>query len=170
MKQNLIIATLLLSLINLSACNNDDPIIAQYLNIVSELPIYYELKSQNTLVDTDGKTEDEIIVLNSTDEVNNYIEQDFLEAYPSYLTVDFDQYSLIVKTSPVFQYEIDTSQSDFSIIYNSYRSCWQLIETIYVSDTLDDDWYVERIALVVEKINSNTEIICNYIKRTPYEE
>lgn len=149
----------------MTACNDDDgPVIAQYLEIVRRLPAYYKLNSENTLIPTDGYTDENVIaVLNTTDEVRSYIGEDFLQANQDYLNIDFNQYSLIVKTSYRFPYVINPNDSEYSIIYNPYRENWQFTENVYVTDTLDNDWYVERIALVVEKISSDTHFsyICN---------
>lgn len=153
----------------LTSCNNDDePIIAKYLDVVDELPTYYKLNSQNTLIPVSESTETEIKVFNSAEEVRSYVTEDFLQAYPSYLSVDFSQYSLLVKTCPVFPYVINTSYTDFSIIYNPHKECWQLTESIYVSDTLEKDWYVERVALVIEKVSSDAVFTCTYNQKTQF--
>lgn len=162
-----ILALVATMLATLAACSNDDdPMVARYLDIKRQLPIYYELNSNNTLIDTGSNTADEVVVLNSTDEVRNYVGDNFLQAFPAYGEVDFTQYSLIVKTSPKFSYIINTSESDFSIVYNPYRNCWQLTEEIYERGTIKDDWYVERVALVVEKIDSDTQVTISYNIRT----
>lgn len=162
-----IIAMAAIMLAALTACNDDDdPVIARYLDIERQLPVYYVLNDNNTLIDTDVITDDEAVVLNSVDEVRNYVGDEFLQAYPSYGEVDFTQYSLIVKTSPRFAYVIDTSESEFTIIYNPYREGWQFTEEIYVNDTLENDWYVERVALVVEKIDSDSQISISYRTKT----
>lgn len=154
----------------LPSCNNDDePVIAQYLNVAGKLPAYYVPKDQNALIDASQSNNDEIVLLNSTEEVKSQLENDFLQNYPSYLSVDFNKYSLIVKTAPVFPYTIDTSDSEYSIIFNPYRQSWQLTETIYVTDTLENDWYVQRIALITEKIPSGTAISHSYKIKTKYE-
>ena len=154
----------------LPSCNNDDePVIAQYLNVAGKLPAYYVPKDQNTLIDVSQNNNDEIVLLNSTEEVKSQLENDFLQNYPSYLSVDFNKYSLIVKTAPVFPYTIDTSDSEYSIIFNPYRQSWQLTETIYVTDTLENDWYVQRIALITEKKLSGTAISHSYKIKTKYE-
>ncbi len=163
MKHQLLIQLLMLALMLpcLTACNNDDdePMVAKYLEISRRLPIYYKLSGDNNLIPIPGdKANDEILLLNSADEVRSNIGEDFLQAYPDYLSVDFNHYSLVVKTSYKFPYVINPSESDFSIIYNPYRQCWQLNEEIYISDTLEDDFYVERVALVVEKIDNGTVI------------
>ena len=106
----------------LPSCNNDDePVIAQYLNVAGKLPTYYVPKDQNALIDVSQSNNDEIALFNSTEEVKSQLENDFLQNYPSYLSVDFNKYSLIVKTAPVFPYTIDTSDSEYSIIFNPYR-------------------------------------------------
>ena len=154
----------------LPSCNNDDePVIAQYLNVAGKLPAYYVPKDQNALIDASQSNNDEIVLFNSTEEVKSQLENDFLQKYPSYLSVDFNKYSLIVKTAPVFPYTIDTSDSEYSIIFNPYRQSWQLTETIYVTDTLENDWYVQRIALITEKIPSGTSISHSYKIKTKYE-
>lgn len=154
----------------LPSCNNDDePVIAQYLNVAGKLPTYYVPKDQNTLIDVSQSNNDEIALFNSTEEVKSQLGNDFLQNYPSYLSVDFNKYSLIVKTAPVFPYTIDTSDSEYSIIFNPYRQSWQLTETIYVTDTLENDWYVQRIALITEKIPSGTAISHSYKIKTKYE-
>ncbi len=154
----------------LPSCNNDDePVIAQYLNVAGKLPAYYVPKDQNALIDASQSNNDEIVLFNSTEEVKSQLENDFLQNYPSYLSVDFNKYSLIVKTAPVFPYTIDTSDSEYSIIFNPYRQSWQLTETIYVTDTLENDWYVQRIALITEKIPSGTAISHSYKIKTKYE-
>ena len=154
----------------LPSCNNDDePVIAQYLNVAGKLPTYYVPKDQNALIDASQSNNDEIVLFNSTEEVTSQLENDFLQNYPSYLSVDFNKYSLIVKTAPVFPYTIDTSDSEYSIIFNPYRQSWQLTETIYVTDTLENDWYVQRIALITEKIPSGTAISHSYKIKTKYE-
>ena len=139
MKQKITTIILLMAAFaGLTSCNEDnDPVIAQYLEIVDELPTYYKLNSQNTLIHVEGNADTEIKVLNSTDEVRSYISEDFLAAYPDYLAVDFSQYSLLVKTAPVFPYVINTSNTNFSIIYNPYKECWQLTEEIFVCVTLE---------------------------------
>lgn len=171
MKQKITTIILLMAAFaGLTSCNEDnDPVIAQYLEIVDELPTYYKLNSQNTLIHVEGNADTEIKVLNSTDEVRSYISEDFLAAYPDYLAVDFSQYSLLVKTAPVFPYVINTSNTNFSIIYNPYKECWQLTEEIFVSDTLEKDWYVERVALVIEKVPSDTKFTCTYNQKTQFD-
>ena len=152
-----------------SSNNDDEPVIAQYLNVAGKLPAYYVPKDQNALIDASQSNNDEIVLFNSTEEVKSQLENDFLQNYPSYLSVDFNKYSLIVKTAPVFPYTIDTSDSEYSIIFNPYRQSWQLTETIYVTDTLENDWYVQRIALITEKIPSGTAISHSYKIKTKYE-
>lgn len=171
MKKNIIYPLLItFAWLLLPSCNNDDePVIAQYLNVAGKLPAYYVPKDQNTLIDVSQNNNDEIVLLNSTEEVKSQLENDFLQNYPSYLSVDFNKYSLIVKTAPVFPYTIDTSDSEYSIIFNPYRQSWQLTETIYVTDTLENDWYVQRIALITEKIPSGTAISHSYKIKTKYE-
>ena len=171
MKKNIIYPLLItFAWLLLPSCNNDDePVIAQYLNVAGKLPVYYVPKDQNALIDASQSNNDEIVLFNSTEEVKSQLENDFLQNYPSYLSVDFNKYSLIVKTAPVFPYTIDTSDSEYSIIFNPYRQSWQLTETIYVTDTLENDWYVQRIALITEKIPSGTAISHSYKIKTKYE-
>ncbi len=144
----------------LTACSDDDnPVVAQYLDIVRRLPIYYEPSGDNNLIPSSpDNAGDEVLLLNSDDEVRSHISDSFLQAYPEYLSVDFGRYSLIVKTSYKFPYVINTSESEFSIIYNPYRQCWQVSEIIYPTDTLENDYYVERVALVVDKLENGTTI------------
>ncbi len=175
MKPRILIPLLLLAAIlpYLTACGNEDdgPVVAKYLDIARRLPTYYKLSSDNDLIPiSTGQEGDEVLLLNSTDEVRSYIGDDFLQAYPNYLSVDFNRYSLVVKTSYKFPYVINTSESEFSIIYNPYRQCWQLSETVYSTKTLEDNYYVERIALVVDKLESGAAITYVCEKRTPQDD
>ena len=73
------------------------------LTIHETFPIYFEKLDCDTLLLQDDLTHNfEVLLLNSQEDVQTYVEKRFLDAYPDLLNVDFSKYSLIVWTDFVF--------------------------------------------------------------------
>ena len=89
MKPRILIPLLLLAAIlpYLTACGNEDdgPVVAKYLDIARRLPTYYKLSSDNDLIPiSTGQEGDEVLLLNSTDEVRSHIFDRYYQADPAH--------------------------------------------------------------------------------------
>ena len=101
----------------------------------------------------------EVLLLNSQEDVQTYVEKRFLDAYPDLLNVDFSKYSLIVWTDFVFY---DIRNRDIFVYWDNTYGCYRFFVDYKVGELCDYDPYIERIAIVVDKMESGTKIEKGY--------
>lgn len=130
------------------------------LTIHETFPIYFEKLDCDTLLLQDDLTHNfEVLLLNSQEDVQTYVEKRFLGAYPDLLNVDFSKYSLIVWTDFVFY---DIRNRDIFVYWDNTYGCYRFFVNYKVGELCDDDPYIERIAIVVDKMESGTKIEKGY--------
>ena len=80
-----------------------DRYLSTSLTIHETLPIYFEKLDCDTLLLQDDLTYHfDVLLLNTQEDVQTYVEKHFLDVYPEYLQVDFSKYSLIVGLTSSF--------------------------------------------------------------------
>lgn len=130
------------------------------LTIHETFPIYFEKLDCDTLLLQDDLTHNfEVLLLNSQEDVQTYVEKRFWDAYPDLLNVDFSKYSLIVWTDFVFY---DIRNRDIFVYWDNTYGCYRFFVNYKVGELCDDDPYIERIAIVVDKMESGTKIEKGY--------
>ena len=93
------------------------------LTIHETFPIYFEKLDCDTLLLQDDLTHNfEVLLLNSQEDVQTYVEKRFLDAYPDLLNVDFSKYSLIVWTDFVFY---DIRNRDIFVYWDNTYGCYR---------------------------------------------
>ena len=152
MKKFLFLSILMLLLVG---CSDENEGSYAVCVIHKVLPIYWESADTNTLVSYDENTYSNI-VLNSMAEVETALEPAFLEAYPEYLNVDYQQYSLIVHTISLDSYFV------FKDVQFLYQEEADLFYFHLITDTDEklrgQSNNIIRIAICVDKIPSDTYI------------
>lgn len=154
------VCSYLLLLILCMSCSREVKYLSTSLTIHETLPIYFEKLDCDTLLLQDDLTYHfDVLLLNSQEDVQTYVEKHFLDVYPEYLQVDFSKYSLIVWTDFVF-YEI--INRDIAIYRNNSDDFYSFYVNYDVGELCDNDPYIERIAIVTDKIESGTKIERRY--------
>ena len=142
------------------SCSKGVKYVSMPLTIHETFPIYFEKLDCDTLLLQDDLTHNfEVLLLNSQEDVQTYVEKRFLDAYPDMLNVDFSKYSLIVWTDFVF-YNI--RNRDIFVYWDNTYGCYRFFVDYKVGELCDDDPYIERIAIVVDKMESGTKIEKGY--------
>ena len=141
-------------LLFLISCTNEFPTREQVV-IQEMLPTFFCKKDSSTWVAKE-EIKNKVLVLNSEKEVSENIQTSFLENYPSYLNVDFDNYTLLVITDMI-GYEI--VDRDICITKDLLQHSYHFqIDYIAGNPFEGNDYYIERIAVVVDKIEDNAKI------------
>lgn len=142
------------------SCSKGVKYVSMPLTIHETFPIYFEKLDCDTLLLQDDLTHNfEVLLLNSQEDVQTYVEKRFLDAYPDLLNVDFSKYSLIVWTDFVFY---DIRNRDIFVYWDNTYGCYRFFVNYKVGELCDDDPYIERIAIVVDKMESGTKIEKGY--------
>ena len=150
----------ILLLILCISCSKGVKYVSMPLTIHETFPIYFEKLDCDTLLLQDDLTHNfEVLLLNSQEDVQTYVEKRFLDAYPDLLNVDFSKYSLIVWTDFVFY---DIRNRDIFVYWDNTYGCYRFFVDYKVGELCDDDPYIERIAIVVDKMESGTKIEKGY--------
>ena len=142
------------------SCSKGVKYVSMPLTIHETFPIYFEKLDCDTLLLQDDLTHNfEVLLLNSQEDVQTYVEKRFLDAYPDLLNVDFSKYSLIVWTDFVFY---DIRNRDIFVYWDNTYGCYRFFVNYKVGELCDDDPYIERIAIVIDKMESGTKIEKGY--------
>lgn len=139
-------------------CDDDSikPDIKQ-MSIIGELPVYYEALSDSSLIvreDLDGQ-QFKGCMINSTEELESQLGKNFLTSYPAYRTVDFNQYTLLVRTS-IIRNNIVARRSSFYKLLRTGRFNYH-INHVYKSGPIVP--YIERSAIIVYKLDQNDDVV-----------
>ncbi len=138
----------------LLACKRDAQYFMENINI-KELPIFCSSINENKLIPKD-EIKNKVLILNSKEDVIENISESFLHEYPNYLDIDFEKYTLLVRTSYVDYHVINRK---VSLIKETCCNYYHLQIRYEVGEILPENNYsVERIAIISEKINKDTEI------------
>ena len=151
----LIVTVFFLHMFLFGSCNKemDSPI--ENIAIKEELPIYISKKNSNKLI-CDNEIVNKIIILNSKEDALNNFTESFLVSYPEYLQIDYNRYSVLVRTAPV---DYNVINRNISLLFQKTSNCYRYQIDYLVGDVCDvNDYYIERTAIVIDKILSHTKI------------
>lgn len=157
MKKNewLIFIVFSLQIIFFSSCNKEIDYPVDNIQIIEELSIFYCKKNQNELIG-DNEIVNKIVILNSKEDAINNFTESFLESYPEYLQIDYNKYSVLVRTAPV---DYNIISRNISFLFHKTSNTYQYQIDYLVGDVCDvDDYYIERTAIVIDKILSHSKI------------
>lgn len=135
----------------------------QIIPIIENMPVYYCNNKENKLIE-DHEIVNKILVLNSREDVENNFTKAFLNLYPQYLQVDYDKHSVLVRTAPV-DYEI-ISRNIYLLFQTDNKYRYNIDYTVGAILNVEN-YYIERTAIVVNKIplDSNIEVTYGINKR-----
>ena len=140
-------------------CDDDSiqPDIKQ-MSIIGELPVYYEALSDSSLIVRADLGEQQFTgcMINSTEELESQLGKEFLTSYPAYGTVDFNQYTLLVRTA-IVRNNIFARHSSFNKLLRSGRYNYH-INHVY-KDSHPIVPHIERTAIIVYKLDKNANIV-----------
>ena len=148
---------MLTSLLMISCEKESESLGTRRIPIWGELPAYYETLTDSSLIPKSELKGDRVVgcVINSKEELEPKLGKDFLMANPAYGKVDFENYSLVVRTSRErdniigrrieFGKNYDTGHYQLFVNYVHER------KELYV-------YYAERIAIIVEKLDANAVV------------
>lgn len=140
-------------------CDDDtiQPDIKQ-MTIIGELPVYYEALSDSSLIvraDLGGQQFTGCMI-NSTEELKSQLGKEFLKSYPAYETIDFDQYTLLVRTA-IVRNNILARHSSFNKLLHSGRYNYHINHVYKNMHPIVP--YVERTAIIVYKLDKDATIV-----------
>lgn len=157
--KRLILLTVLLLTLILNSCDKNSYHPTERISILKEIPIFFCKKNQNKLID-DSEIVNEIKILNSKEDAESNFTKAFLESYPEYTQVDYSKYSVLVRTAPV---DYNIINRKISLLFYKTSKIYQYQVDYLVGDICDvDDYYIERTAIIINKIPSNTRIEAGY--------
>lgn len=138
-------------------CDKNSEVTLIPLRVITELPVYYVNNNSSTLI-TEKDIDDNVLILNSEIKVKDYFSDTFLHEYPEYLDVDFSKYSLLIKTSWI-TYKVSDRKIHFYLEKTNHQKIYKF-QVDYSIDSLsiEEGYYIERIAIVVNKIDTNSVI------------
>ncbi len=137
----------------LFACKKEE---LYYENIeIYELPIFFTPVNENKLIPKD-EIKNKVLILNSENEVLENFSKSFLDEHPGYLDINFDKYTLLVRTSYV-DYQI--RNRTIELLKERYSNSY-LLEICYEVGEIcsEDNYNVERIAILTKKLNNESNI------------
>lgn len=141
------------------SCNKETEYYLEEVTILEELPVFYSKYNQNELI-SKNEIINKVLILNSCEDVQETFSKEFLAAYPSYLQVDYDKYSLLVRTAPV---DYNLINRNIRLLRDKVSDCYRYQVDYRVGDICDEnDFYVERTAIVINKIDQNSKIEVSY--------
>lgn len=151
----LIFVAFFLQIIFFSSCNKEIDYPIDNVQIIEELSIFYCKKDQNELIG-DNEIVNKIIILNSKEDAINNFTESFLDSYPEYLQIDYNKYSVLVRTAPV---DYNIINRNISLLFYKTSNSYQYYIDYLVGDVCDvNDYYIERTAIVIDKILSHSKI------------
>ena len=104
----------------------------------------------------DNEIVNKIIILNSKEDAINNFTESFLDSYPEYLQIDYNKYSVLVRTAPV---DYNIINRNISLLFYKTSNSYQYYIDYLVGDVCDvNDYYIERMAIVIDKILSHSKI------------
>ena len=104
----------------------------------------------------DNEIVNKIIILNSKEDAINNFTESFLDSYPEYLQIDYNKYSVLVRTAPV---DYNIINRNISLLFYKTSNSYQYYIDYLVGDVCDvNDYYIERTAIVIDKILSHSKI------------
>lgn len=166
MRQKVFVCVLILISCFYSCKDDDSP--TQYLQIVAELPVYCANSNEQGLISKDELV-NKVFVYNSKEDVKNNFTEAFLNKFPDYLHIDFTKYSLLVKTS-IVDYEILNKKISFYLKNRDTQNIYHYQIDYYVGEQCaDNEYFIERSAIVVDKIMGNNIVESGYSYSKQYK-
>lgn len=139
----------------LCSCDKEIDYPTENIPIVEEPPVFYCKKSQNELIG-DNEIVNKIIILNSKEDAINNFTESFLASYPEYLQMDYNKYSVLVRTAPV---DYNIINRNISLLFHKTSNSYRYQIDYLVGDVCDvNDYFHERTAIVIDKILSHSKI------------
>ena len=124
---------------------------------MTELPTYYGKSNEQELISEDELV-NKVFIYNSKKEVENNLTETFLNEFPDYLYIDFTKYSLLVKTS-IVDYEVLKKKMSFYLKNENTQNVYLFQIDYYVGEQCaDNEYFIERTAIVVNRIKGNSII------------
>ena len=152
--KKLLLFFMLISLLMTSCEKETESLGTRRIPILGELPVYYEALTDSSLIPKSELKGVRVTgcVINSKEELESLLGKKFLMTYPAYSKVNFENYTLVVRTCKQRDNIIGRRIS----FGKNYDTGHYLLFVDYVQERKDlYVYYAERTAIIVEKLDKN---------------
>ena len=145
---------MLISLLMTSCEKETESLGTRRITILGELPVYYEALTDSSLIPKSEFKGVQVTgcVINSKEELESLLGKKFLMANPAYSKVNFENYTLVVRTCKqrdnIIGRRISFGKNYDTGHYQLFVNYVQERKDVYV-------YYAERTAIIVEKLDKN---------------
>lgn len=152
-----ILNVLAVCFLSFCSCSKEDQPRTKNIPIISELEIYYRKNLPQELI-KEKEIINKVLILNSEDEVEKEFTPSFLDEFRDYTNIDFNKYTLLVRTS-IVDYEIMNRKIFFYKKITEGIESFNLQIDYYVGNQCsENEYYIERVAVIIDKLENIKKI------------
>lgn len=140
----------------ITSCDKSPKVYRDRVTLIDVLPVYVAPAHGDKLIDDCEMGE--IVLCNNISDVERAASTEFIETFPEYRQIDFDRYTLLVRTDWL-AFEVKNRQ--ISLWKEMGDGSLHLNVAYETGATLDSLWH-ERISVVIDKVPSGTTVSYSY--------
>lgn len=151
-----LLAIIHIIVILITSCDKSPKVYRDRVTLIDVLPVYVAPAHGDKLIDDCEMGE--IALCNNISDVERAASTEFIEAFPEYRQIDFDRYTLLVRTDWL-AFEVKNRQ--ISLWKDMSDGSLHLNVAYEIGAALDSLWH-ERISVVIYKVPSSTIVSYSY--------